>query len=180
MTHASQCNAFQALPSKEFNASKYDMVSYYNSILRRKGIWQHWRLLIYLISLDLELTIVYMSPQELAHYWQHDFDWQKAEDKINSYKNYKLLLNGIDVHFIHQRSPNPDAIPLIFIHGWPGSFVEAFKIIGLLTNPGTTPGPALWQIKIFISCNEWKSSAALRGSMWEILFVILKSEGLYR
>ena len=78
------------------------------------------------------------SLQELAYYWQHEFDWQKAEEKINSYRHYKQLLNGIDVHFVHERSLDPNAIPLIFVHGWPGSFVEAFKIIGLLTKPGAT------------------------------------------
>ena len=85
------------------------------------------------------LNVVHDSDaflKELAYHWEHHFDWQKAEDKINSYKNYKQLLNGIDVHFMHARSPDPNAIPLIFIHGWPGSFVEAFKIIGMLTNPG--------------------------------------------
>ncbi len=79
-----------------------------------------------------------LAMQELAEYWQHQFAWQKAEDKINAYKNYKLLVNGIDLHFIHERSSDPTAIPLIFIHGWPGSFVEAFKIIGMLTKPGLT------------------------------------------
>ena len=74
--------------------------------------------------------------QELAHYWEHEFDWRKAEAKLNSYHNYKLFVNGIDVHFIHERSPDPNAIPLIFIHGWPGSIIESFKIIRLLTHPG--------------------------------------------
>jgi len=71
--------------------------------------------------------------QELAEYWRNEFDWRKAEAQLNSFKQYKLRVNGIDLHFIHERSHDPDAIPLIFSHGWPGSFVEAFKIIPLLT-----------------------------------------------
>ena len=77
--------------------------------------------------------------QDLAEYWQHEFDWRKVEAEINAYDNYKLLVNGVDVHFIHQRSSAPDAIPLIFTHGWPGSVFEAFKIIKLLTSPSNAP-----------------------------------------
>ncbi len=73
--------------------------------------------------------------QELAAYWQHDFDWRQSEARINSFHNYKLLVNGIDVHFIHERSPDSDALPLIFTHGWPGSFLESLKLIKLLTQP---------------------------------------------
>lgn len=74
--------------------------------------------------------------QELADYWENEFDWRKPEAKINSYHNYKLEVNGIDVHFIHERSSDPGAIPLIFTHGWPGSFMEVLKIIGPLTQTG--------------------------------------------
>ena len=76
--------------------------------------------------------------QELADYWEHNFDWKKAEAMMNAFEHYKLQLNGIDLHFIHERSEDPNAIPLLFSHGWPGSFVEAFKIIRKLTHPGST------------------------------------------
>ncbi|KAL3151609.1 hypothetical protein ABBQ38_012601 [Trebouxia sp. C0009 RCD-2024] len=71
--------------------------------------------------------------QELAEHWETKFDWQKAEAYINSFRQYKLTVNGIELHFVHERSDDPDAIPLIFSHGWPGSFMEAFKIIPRLT-----------------------------------------------
>ena len=71
--------------------------------------------------------------QELAEYWETKFDWQKAEAHINSFSQYKLKVNGIDLHFVHEQSSDPEAIPLIFSHGWPGSFMEAFKIIPRLT-----------------------------------------------
>ena len=77
--------------------------------------------------------------QELAKYWQHDFDWRQSEARINSFHNYKLLVNGIDVHFIHEQSPDPNALPLIFTHGWPGSFLESLKLIKLLTQPSEVP-----------------------------------------
>jgi len=67
--------------------------------------------------------------QDLAKYWQHQYDWRKAEATINSFSNYKLQINGIELHFVHERSSDPAAIPLIFSHGWPGSFVEAFHIM---------------------------------------------------
>jgi hypothetical protein len=73
--------------------------------------------------------------QDLAKYWQHQYDWRKAEATINSFSNYKLQINGIELHFVHERSNDPNAIPLIFSHGWPGSFVEAFHIINKLTTP---------------------------------------------
>lgn len=73
--------------------------------------------------------------KELAGYWQHQYDWRKAEANINTFSNYKLHVNGIDLHFVHERSEDPNAIPLIFSHGWPGSVLEAFYIIEQLTTP---------------------------------------------
>ena len=83
------------------------------------------------------LNLVVLCVQDLADYWQHKYDWRQAEKTINSFLNYKVQVNGIDLHFLHERSSDPDATPLIFTHGWPGSFVEAFHIIKKLTTPGT-------------------------------------------
>lgn len=72
---------------------------------------------------------------ELLAYWQNDFDWRAQEARINALDNFVTRIDGIDLHFIHQRSANPDAIPLLVTHGWPGSFVEFLGVIGPLTDP---------------------------------------------
>lgn len=72
---------------------------------------------------------------ELISYWQNDFDWKKQESELNQFDQFKTEIDGLDMHFIHQRSENPDAIPLMIVHGWPGSVAEFSKIIGPLTDP---------------------------------------------
>jgi pimeloyl-ACP methyl ester carboxylesterase len=72
---------------------------------------------------------------ELIQYWRRDFDWRAAESRLNSFDQYLWDLDGLDLHFIHQRSPHPQATPLIMSHGWPGSIVEFLDVIPRLTNP---------------------------------------------
>jgi epoxide hydrolase len=72
---------------------------------------------------------------ELLNYWKNDFDWKKQESQLNEFDQFKTEIDGLDMHFIHQRSENPDAIPLMIVHGWPGSVAEFSKIIGPLTDP---------------------------------------------
>lgn len=73
--------------------------------------------------------------QKIASYWQTQFDWKKQEARLNKYPQYMADINGQAVHFLHIRSNNPNAIPLMLIHGYPSSFVEFIKMIDLLTNP---------------------------------------------
>ncbi|MBV8717170.1 MAG: alpha/beta fold hydrolase [Chloroflexi bacterium] len=73
--------------------------------------------------------------QELARYWQTDYDWRNVEAKLNSVSNYVTNIDGLDIHFIHVRSQHDDALPVIVTHGWPGSIIEQLKIIDPLTNP---------------------------------------------
>ena len=73
--------------------------------------------------------------QELVAYWRNGFDWRAAEARINSFDQYILDLDGLDLHFIHQRSPHPGARPLLMSHGWPGSIVEFLDLIPRLTTP---------------------------------------------
>ena len=76
--------------------------------------------------------------QELLQYWINGFNWRAQEAIINkSWNHYTVQLNTINLHFVHQRSQSPNAIPLILIHGWPGSFLEFTEIIPKLVNPGT-------------------------------------------
>ena len=79
---------------------------------------------------------------ELITYWRDDFDWREQERRLNAFDHYKTVVDGLDIHFIHQRSPEPDALPLIITHGWPGSIVEFMEIIGPLTDPVAHGGEA--------------------------------------
>jgi pimeloyl-ACP methyl ester carboxylesterase len=73
--------------------------------------------------------------QDLASYWGTDYDWYRCETELNALPNFVTEIDGLDIHFIHVRSPHEDALPLIVTHGWPGSIIEQLKIIGPLTNP---------------------------------------------
>jgi pimeloyl-ACP methyl ester carboxylesterase len=73
--------------------------------------------------------------QDLARHWETDYDWRTCEKKLNDLPNFMTEIDGLDIHFIHVRSPHQDALPLIVTHGWPGSVIEQLKIIGPLTNP---------------------------------------------
>ena len=74
--------------------------------------------------------------QDLVRYWGTDYDWRKAEAKLNALPQFVTRIDGLDVHFLHVRSPHHKAMPLIITHGWPGSIVEFLDIIGPLTDPG--------------------------------------------
>ena len=73
--------------------------------------------------------------QELLAYWRDEFDWRAAEARINTFDQYVTELEGQRIHFVHHRSPEPDALPLLISHGWPGSVVEFLDVIGPLTDP---------------------------------------------
>jgi pimeloyl-ACP methyl ester carboxylesterase len=73
--------------------------------------------------------------QELVEYWGKDYDWRKAEAKLNALPQFLTTIDGLDIHFIHVRSKEPNALPIIITHGWPGSIMEQLKIIAPLTDP---------------------------------------------
>ncbi len=80
--------------------------------------------------------------QEVAGYWGTDYDWRPCEARLNSLPNFLTEVDGLDIHFIHVRSPHANALPLIVTHGWPGSIIEQLKIIEPLTNPTAHGGSA--------------------------------------
>jgi pimeloyl-ACP methyl ester carboxylesterase len=82
------------------------------------------------------------TMQKLASYWAKGYDWRKVETKLNSYPQFVTNIDGLDIHFIHVRSKQPNALPLIVTHGWPGSVIEQLKIIEPLTNPTAQGGNA--------------------------------------
>lgn len=73
--------------------------------------------------------------QGLVNYWGKNYDWRKAEAKLNAYPQFITTIDDVDIHFIHVRSKEPNAMPIIISHGWPGSVIELLKIIDPLTNP---------------------------------------------
>jgi pimeloyl-ACP methyl ester carboxylesterase len=75
------------------------------------------------------------TMQELARYWATDYDWRQCEARLNALPQFKTEIEGVDVHFIHVKSPNENALPLIMTHGWPGSVVELLETVGPLTDP---------------------------------------------
>src|ERR1044072_7405811 len=75
------------------------------------------------------------TMQKLASYWRKDYGWRKCEAKLKALPHFVTNIDGLDMHFIHVRSKNPNALPIIITHGWPGSIIEQLKIIGPLTDP---------------------------------------------
>jgi pimeloyl-ACP methyl ester carboxylesterase len=80
--------------------------------------------------------------QQLVRYWGTDYDWRKAEAKLNALPQFVTSIDGLDIHFIHVRSRHANALPLIITHGWPGSVLEVVKTIGPLTDPVAYGGSA--------------------------------------
>ena len=80
--------------------------------------------------------------KELVRYWTTDYDWRKAEARLNGYQQFVTKIDGVDIHFIHVRSHHADAMPMIITHGWPGSVIELLGVIDPLTNPTAHGGRA--------------------------------------
>jgi pimeloyl-ACP methyl ester carboxylesterase len=80
--------------------------------------------------------------QELLRYWGSEYDWRKAEARLNAYPQFMTAIDGVDIHFIHVRSRHPNFLPAIITHGWPGSVFEQMKVIGRLTDPTAFGGRA--------------------------------------
>ncbi|NYT96440.1 epoxide hydrolase family protein [Salinispora sp. H7-4] len=78
--------------------------------------------------------------RELADHWRTGYDWRAAEARLNAYPQFTTVIDGQRVHFLHVRSPEPDAFPLVLTHGWPGSVVEFLDLIGPLTEPAAHGG----------------------------------------
>jgi pimeloyl-ACP methyl ester carboxylesterase len=91
---------------------------------------------------DREQGVQLATMQELVRYWSADHDWRACEAKLNALPQFMTEIDGVDVHFIHVRSPHPDALPLIMTHGWPGSVVELLDSIGPLADPTAHGGRA--------------------------------------
>jgi pimeloyl-ACP methyl ester carboxylesterase len=78
--------------------------------------------------------------RELCEYWRDGYDWRRLERRLNALPQFMTAVDGVDVHFLHVRSPHPGALPLVLTHGWPGSVLEFLEAIGPLTDPTTHGG----------------------------------------
>jgi pimeloyl-ACP methyl ester carboxylesterase len=105
--------------------------------------------------------------RRLARYWRDGFDWRAAQSRLNQHPQFITEIDGQDIHFLHVTSPEPDAIPLILTHGWPGSVVEFLNVIGPLTDPrarGADPADAF--DLVIPSLPGFAFSAPLTGRGW--------------
>ncbi|MFM0175224.1 epoxide hydrolase family protein [Paraburkholderia sediminicola] len=91
---------------------------------------------------DASQGVQLATMQKLARYWANDYDWRKVEARLNALPQFVTEIDGLDIHFIHVRSKDANALPVIVTHGWPGSIIEQLKIIGPLTNPTAHGGMA--------------------------------------
>ena len=82
------------------------------------------------------------TMQELARYWSTDYDLRRFESRLNAFPQFLTEIDGLDIHFIHMRSPHENALPLIITHGWPGSVIEMLNVIGPLADPTSHGGAA--------------------------------------
>ena len=80
--------------------------------------------------------------KELVHFWRNEYDWRRCEARLNAFGQFITEIDGLDIHFLHVRSPHAEAAPLILTHGWPGSVVEFLDCIGPLTDPTAHGGKA--------------------------------------
>jgi pimeloyl-ACP methyl ester carboxylesterase len=82
------------------------------------------------------------TMQELVRYWGNEYDFRRVEKRLNAFPQFITEIDGLDIHFIHVRSPHENALPLIITHGWPGSIVEMLNVIGPLSDPTAHGGDA--------------------------------------
>ena len=80
--------------------------------------------------------------RDLCEYWREDYDWRRTQARLNAIPQFRTEIDGVRIHFLHARSPHPDALPLLITHGWPGSVVEFLDVIGPLVDPPRYGGSA--------------------------------------
>jgi epoxide hydrolase len=109
--------------------------------------------------------------RELADHWRHDFDWRQVEERLNRVPQFVTTIDGQPIHFIHVRSAEPDAVPLILTHGWPSSPFEFLEVIGPLTDPVAHGGDAADAFHVIApSLPGYGFSTPMRDAGWGNLF----------
>jgi pimeloyl-ACP methyl ester carboxylesterase len=132
---AADTNQTDAIRPFHFHASEKDLAD-----LRRRIKATRWpeKETVTDASQGVQLA----TMQQLANYWASDYDWRKCEKKLDALPQFTTVIDGLEIHFIHVRSKNKNALPIIITHGWPGSIIEQMKIIGPLTDPVAYGGKA--------------------------------------
>ena len=106
--------------------------------------------------------------KEMVRYWGTDYDWRKAEARLNAFPQFITTIDDVDIHFIHVRSRHPNALPIIITHGWPGSVIEQLKIIDPLTDPTAHGGRAEDAFDVVIpSLPGYGFSGKPKGTGWD-------------
>jgi pimeloyl-ACP methyl ester carboxylesterase len=124
----------------EIHPFRVDMPEEAVADLRRRVTatrWPHRELVA-----DRSQGVQLATGQELARYWATDYDWRRCEAKLNALPQFTTEIDGVDIHFIHVRSPHAGALPVIMTHGWPGSVIELLDVVGPLTDPTAHGGSA--------------------------------------
>jgi microsomal epoxide hydrolase len=107
--------------------------------------------------------------QDLVEYWRSGFDWRATERRINAFDQFVTTIDGAEIHFLHVRSPEPHAVPMVLTHGWPGSFLEFLDVIGPLTDPRAHGGDPADAFHVVIpSLPGFGFSGPLSGHDWTL------------
>lgn len=107
--------------------------------------------------------------RELGDYWRTDYDWRAQESTLNTFDQYTTEIDSLDIHFVHVRSPEPDALPLLLTHGWPNSFVEFTKVVGPLADPARHGGDPAHAFHVVVpSVPGFGFSDPPRGTGWTV------------
>ena len=104
--------------------------------------------------------------KRLANYWKDGFDWRAQEAKLNDLPNFHRPIRAdgfpeLDIHYVHQKSNSPDAIPLLFVHGWPGSYIEVTKMLAALSQ--STNGVSFHVVAPSLPNFGWSEGPQLKG-----------------
>ena len=101
--------------------------------------------------------------RQLVEYWRDEYDWRAQERILNGFPQFTMNVDGLDVHFIHRRSPEPDALPIMMIHGWPGTFFEFWKTVDRLADPLSHGGRAEDAFHVVVPSLPGYGSPSARG-----------------
>jgi pimeloyl-ACP methyl ester carboxylesterase len=116
--------------------------------------------------------------RELAEYWRDGFDWRKQEARLNQVPQFTTIVDGQTIHFLHARSPEPGALPLIITHGYPSSVVEFLDLVGPLTDPAAHGGDPADAFHLVVpSLPGFGFSTPLQGAGWGNLFRVAGAFG---
>jgi len=123
-------------------------------------------------GLDWSQGIPLSYVRDLCGYWERDYDWRRAEAQVNAWPQWRAGVDGLGIHVLHARSPEPDALPLVLTHGWPGSIVEFLKVIGPLSDPaahGGDPADAFHVVCPTLPGYGWSDKPASTG--WNVAHI---------